>query len=208
MRADSLARKLQKNNVNDFWKEIKSINNCKTPLPSNIDGVSGLEEISQLWRQRYSELLNCVKSDLFIVDNVEFNNDVIVTPAEVQEAMVKLKENKSCGLDNITAEHIKYAGQKLCPLLAMCYTGLLVHGVLPDSMLSVVLVPVIKDKVGKINSSDNYRPIALASVLSKILEIVLLDRIKKYVWTTDNQFGFKEKTWHRPVYICFKGNLT
>ena len=193
MRADSLARKLQNNNVNDFWKEIKSVNNCKTPLPSNIDGVSGPEEISQLWRQHYSELLNCVKSDLFIVDNVEFSSDVIVTPAEVHEAMIKLKDNKACGLDNITAEHIKLASEKLCPLMAMCYTGLLVHGVLPDSMLSVVLVPVIKDKVGKINSSDNYRPIALASVLSKVLEAVLLGRVEKYVLTTDNQFGFKKK---------------
>ena len=44
------------------------------------------------------------------------------------------------------------------------------HGTLPDSMLSVVLVPVIKDKSGKVGSIDNYRPIALASILSKVLE--------------------------------------
>ena len=193
MRADSLARKLQINNVNDFWKEIKTVNNSKVPLPSNIDGVSGLEEISQLWRQRYSELLNCVKSDLFIVDSVEFSDDAIVSPAEIHEAMMKLKDNKACGPDNIAAEHIKLASGKLCPLLAMCYTGLLVHGVLPDSMLSVLVVPVIKDKVGKLNSSENYRPIALASVLSKMLETVLLSRLEKYVLTTDNQFGFKKK---------------
>ena len=42
-----------KNNVNDFWKEIKTMNNCKTSLPSNIDGVSGPDEISQLWRKQY-----------------------------------------------------------------------------------------------------------------------------------------------------------
>ena len=45
-----------------------------------------------------------------------------------------------------------------------------VHGSPPDSMLSVVLVPVIKDKCGKINDSDNDRPIALASMMSKIVE--------------------------------------
>ena len=37
-------------------------------------------------------------------------------------------------------------------------------------MLSVVRVPIIKDKCGKINSKDNYRPVALASVTSKIVE--------------------------------------
>ena len=45
----------------------------------------------------------------------------------------------------------------------MYITGFFVHGFLPSSLLSVVLVPIIKDKCGKINSKDNYRPIALAS---------------------------------------------
>ncbi len=60
-------------------------------------------------------------------------------------------------------------------------------------MLAVVLVPVVKDKTGKISSLENYRPIALASVLSKVLEQILLDRLQQYIVTTDNQFGFKSK---------------
>ena len=193
MRADSLARKLQKNNLHDFWKEIKTLNNVKTSLPSNIDGVCGSEEIAQLWQKQYYELFNGVKSNPVVVDNVTFNNDVIVTPAEVHEAVWKLGDNKACGHDTITAEHMKWASKKLCPLVAMCFTGLLVHAVLPATLLSVVLVPVIKDKVGKLNSSDNYRPIALASVMSKVLETVLLSRLERYIMSTDNQFGFKRK---------------
>ena len=67
------------------------------------------------------------------------------------------------------------------------------HGVLPDSMLTVTLVPVIKDKAGKVGGLDNYRPIALASVLSKVLEIIVLDRLCSYLCTSYNQFGFKAK---------------
>ena len=67
------------------------------------------------------------------------------------------------------------------------------HGVLPDSMLTVTLVPVNKDKAGKLGSLDNYRPIGLASVLSKVLEIIVLDRLCSYLCTSDNQFGFKAK---------------
>ncbi len=40
-------------------------------------------------------------------------------------------------------------------MLAMCLTGFLIHRTLPDSMISVILVPVIMDKMGKINSKDN-----------------------------------------------------
>ena len=59
----------------------------------------------------------------------------------------------------------------------MCISALFIHGFLPDAMLSVVLVPVIKDKWRKINDSDNYRPIALASVISKVVEKILLNRM-------------------------------
>ncbi len=58
-------------------------------------------------------------------------------------------------------------------------------------MLSVTLLPVIKDKAGKVGSLSNYRPIALASVVSKVLERIILDRLRVYLDTTDNQFGFK-----------------
>ena len=34
--------------------------------------------------------------------------------------------------------------------------------IVPYSHLSALLVPIIKDKCGKRNSSDNYQPIALA----------------------------------------------
>lgn len=77
---------------------------------------------------------------------------------------------------------------------SQCYfSGLIAHGILPDSMLSVLLVPVIKDTTCKVSSIGNYRPIALASILSKVLEQILFDRLQEYIITTDNHFGFKKK---------------
>ena len=51
------------------------------------------------------------------------------------------------------------------------------HGILPGSMLSVLLIPVVQNKT----SIDNYRPIALASILSKVIEGILMDRLADYV---------------------------
>ena len=59
--------------------------------------------------------------------------------------------------------------------------------------MSVVLVPIIKDKTAKINDKNNYRPIAIASIISKVFEIILLDRLSDVVNTNCNQFGFKPK---------------
>ena len=64
---------------------------------------------------------------------------------------------------------------------------------LPESMMSVVLIPIIKDKKAKISSIDNYRPVAIASVVSKVVERILLDRLSEYLDTMSNQFGFKPK---------------
>ena len=72
-------------------------------------------------------------------------------------------------------------------------TSFLVHGFLPESLMSVILVPIIKDKSGKINSKDNYRPIAIASIMSKLLEKLLLERLNNYFVTSSHQFGFKPK---------------
>ena len=119
--------------------------------------------------------------------------ELVVSIEEVTHATEKLDLNKACVSDGICSEHLKYASNVLVPLLAMCFTSFMSHGFLPDSMLSVMLVPVIKDKAGKISSKDNYRPIALTSVISKLVEVIMLDRIEMYMITNPNQFGFKRK---------------
>ena len=61
-------------------------------------------------------------------------------------------------------------------MLAMCFTGLFIHGVLPPSMISVVLVPIVKNKRISICSKNNY---ALASIMSKLLEQIIYERVSE-----------------------------
>ena len=56
-----------------------------------------------------------------------------------------------------------------------------------------VLVPIVKDKRASVCSTSNYRPIALASIMSKLLEKIILNRISDNLVTNPNQFGFKPK---------------
>ena len=57
--------------------------------------------------------------------------------------------------------------------------------------LHLVVVPSIKNNKGDLSDKNNYRPIALSITISKVFENVILKRLEKYFWTTDNQFGFK-----------------
>ena len=188
-----MAEKLLDNDVAGFWKEVRALNTNTTSLPSTLEGVSGCDNIAELWRKHYSALFNCVKSDPYIAGEIVNSENIHFTAKEVFQVISELADNKACGPDEISAEHIKLASPRAAVLLAICFTGFMCHGVLPGSMVSVTLVPIIKDKVGRVGSMDNYRPIALASVLSKVLERILLDRLSVYLCTSDNQFGFKAK---------------
>ena len=194
LRCESLAKKMSSSSNSDFWKEIKAMNNANTPLPSSIDGVTGRCNIAEVWREHFCELFNSINdSTEGIKCNCVYTDDMMVSIQEVDNCIQRLKLNKACGLDGVSAEHLKNCGRQIIPLLAMCLTGFMVHGFLPEEMMSVCLIPVIKDKRAKINNKDNYRPVAIASIVSKVLEMVLLDRLSEYLDTNSNQFGFKQK---------------
>ena len=160
----------------------------------SIEGVTGESNIASLWRDHYGSVFNSTDGGC---DSANFSkcNDayeyIQVLTNEIAKAISDLDGNKSCGLDGIYAEHLKLGSRMLFTLLGHCLTSFFVHGFLPESMIHNVLVPVIKSKTGRIMSKDNYRPIALASIVSKVAESIIFNRISCYLDTCPNQFGFK-----------------
>ena len=190
----------------NICKEIQQINNFK--IPNSVEGISGKDEITELWRSYFKQLFNCI-SDIALKQikyDVSYTNDIVVEVSEVENAIKRLDINKTCGTDDIYAEHLKHCDKRIVPLLAMYITGFFVHGFLPHSLLSVMLAPIIKDKYSKINSNKNYRKIALASIMTKIFKNILVERMSVILSIMSNQFGFK-KTWDRHVYLCLKGSF-
>ena len=60
-------------------------------------------------------------------------------------------------------------------------------------MMNSVIFPLIKNKCGDQTDKNNYRyrPIALSSIMSKVFEHIIAERLEIYLWTNDNQFSFK-----------------
>ena len=59
-------------------------------------------------------------------------------------------------------------------------------------MIKTTIVHIVKNKCGNISESNNYRPIALATIISKLFELVLLLKCEDYLSTCSNQFDFKK----------------
>ena len=124
LRKDSLAKKLSQSRPDDFWKEIRQVNNCNIPLPNSIEDVTGIDEITELWRSHFKQLFNCIR-DIDIQQikcDAKYTNDIVVEVSEVENAIKCLDINKTCGMDGIYAEHLKHCDKRIVPLLAMCIT--------------------------------------------------------------------------------------
>ena len=76
-------------------------------------------------------------------------------------------------------------------LFSILMSAILVHGRVPSAMLKSVMNPIDKNKNEHITDKENYRPLCLANVFTKMIENVLLSRLHNWLSTTCSQFGFK-----------------
>ena len=65
------------------------------------------------------------------------------------------------------------------------------HGFTPQAFICSNIIPIPKGSKASLTSSDKYRSIAISSVIGKILDHVLIDRLSDCLKTSDFQFGFK-----------------
>ena len=111
----------------------------------------------------------------------------------IQEAVGNLECGKSAGPDGIFAESIKFAHHRIHVLLSLCFSLCLTHAYMPLDMIKTTIVPVIKNKCGNLADSNNYRPIAIATIVSKLYESTIVYKGEDFLKTCDNQFGFKRE---------------
>ena len=65
---------------------------------------------------------------------------------------------------------------------------------MPADIMETTIVPIIKNKCGNLADSNNYLPIAIATIVSKLFESIILYKFEEFLYTCDNnQFGFKPK---------------
>ena len=61
------------------------------------------------------------------------------------------------------------------------------------------------NKNKRITDKDNYRPICLSNVFTKVIEKMLICQIQGWLLTTRNKFGFKHKNGTDICVFTLKG---
>jgi hypothetical protein len=123
------------------------------------------------------------------LDTIECSTD------EIRDKIVKLKANKSPGPDGFLPRVIKAVTEELAPHLQMIFNRSLELGMVPEDMKVANVTPIYKK--GPKDIPGNYRPISLTSVIGKLLESVITDRIVDHLEDNNllgnSQHGFRRK---------------
>jgi hypothetical protein len=116
-----------------------------------------------------------------------------VTDNEVCKIMKSLKES-SAGYDDICPKVVKKVYKSILNPLTHLLNLSISSGIFPNVLKIAKIIPLFKS--GDSQSLNNYRPVSVLSVFSKVLERIMYDRLENFIIKHnilyDYQFGFRK----------------
>ena len=107
----------------------------------------------------------------------------------------KLKLKSSFGHDGLSSKILKHVAPEVGDILTSIINQSLLTGIFPDSLKLAKIAPIFKKEDPHL--TDNYRPISLLPVISKIFEKVVFKQVYDYFNDNNllykNQYGFRKK---------------
>ena len=177
-----------------FWSSIKSISKS-TRIPDKMhlnDCIrSDPEQIANLFNKHFCDQFS--DDSLYDID-INFSNDPFYdfnfNELAIFNALKQINPNKSRGPDNIGGLIIKNCAQSIALPLSILFNISFRTGSMPTQWKIANIVPV--HKKGDKSSVQNYRPISLTSIISKIYEKFIRDEMLTHCrhLLHDNQHGF------------------
>lgn len=167
-------------------KEIASeFNAFFAAIPSSL--CAKIEQIQCSQREK----------DLLIFSNFVQEKTCFFTPTswyEIEDQVKNLKNTNSAGIDGISSLTIKMIISHISLPLEHIINLSLSNGIFPHKLKQAILIPLHKSGVPSV--LNNYRPISILSVFSKIFERLvkkrMLDFLKGTEFLSNLQFGFRE----------------
>lgn len=192
------------NGSKSFWSLAKSIQNnfCKTsfpPLLSNDQIISTAKGKAELFAKQFAEnstlnpppnmALPSINNCNFIMHDLKFK------VKSVRHILCNLDCSKASGLDGIPAIVLKKCAPELAPVLTRLFQISYDSGIFPSCWKTARVQPI--PKKGSKTLPNNYRPVSLLSIVSKVMEKYLNVEILKYLELNklihDRQYGFRNR---------------
>ena len=192
----------QKLGSRDFWRIANSVlNQSKSailPLFNGPEVLSSASDKAKLFAKNFSKNSNLDDSGISLPvfpsrTNLKLHN-ISITPKMVKKVIMNLDSSKASGPDCIPVLVLKNCEPELSYILAKLFNKFLKESCFPDCWKVSSVVPVFKN-VGERSTAKNYRPVSLLSVVSKVFEKLvnnrIVDHLEKCGLFSDFQYGFR-----------------
>ena len=190
-----------KDDVKSFWSYVRNKSKTKSGV-GDIEDENGVLNSDSL---RKAEILNSFFSSVFVSEDTHnipvlqdrvFNDelkDIVVTKDNVEKKLLRLNTTKSQGRDQMHPRVLKELSSEISEILATLFNKSITAGYLPSEWKFAIVVPLFKK--GSKKKAENYRPVSLTSVICKVLESILRDKIINHMDKNNmfvkHQHGFR-----------------
>ncbi|KAG5795188.1 hypothetical protein H9Q69_005752 [Fusarium xylarioides] len=121
-----------------------------------------------------------------------------LTDKDIEILIRKQPSRKAPGHDLICIEQLKMGRKDLAPLIACLLNACLRLNIFPEAFKTAITAMLPKSGKDSYDTVNSWRPIALLSVLGKLYERILTERLKKFVMDYDllpeTQYGAPGKS--------------
>jgi len=170
-----------------FWNYVNAKIKVKPSIPSFYIDDRVIDDDT-----RKAEIFNNYFMSVFKNENVdsvpnlpqkmlitEPLNNIEITRGMVEDKLLKLKVDKSPGPDGLHPRILKELGQVISYPLKIIFSKSLEEAHVPTAWKLANVKPIYKK--GLKSDKANYRPVSLLSVLNKVLETLISERIVDYL---------------------------
>ena len=178
-------------NPKQFWKIVKVL---KGKNSSSIPVIKHNGKVLYTSDQQKADVLNkffhsCFNTALPLLcpnttklEPSDCPENLLCSEQEVMDIIASLDVFKASGPDQISVRMIKGTASSIAPVLAQFFNVSIKSGRIPSTWKASNIVPIPK---GPSNTDpSNYRPTSLLSVISKMLEKIICDRVLRNLETS------------------------
>jgi len=202
---DELSNLWLNKDMTKFWNKWNSRFSKRSTTPDHINDCYDDKNIADLFSSHFASAQYNSYADADITVNYlnslhlalegsreRLNDANLFDIADIESCLASLKNGKACGFDGLSKESVLYSHPAVIVHLKLLFNMICMHGFVPNNFGVGVITPIIKDKLGNICDVNNYRPITLSPVISKIFEKCILQKFSSYFESDPLQFGFKK----------------
>lgn len=189
---------LETSNPKKFWALLQDIKDGKAPInhADKIEPGIWYDYIMNKNKNKTSpDEENYLKDFITKNSNKSFTElDYSINKNELHEAMKKLKNGKSPGLDQITNQMIKAGSDQLNTILLRLFNKVFSLSIYPNTWSVGFITNIFKK--GSFHCPQNYRGITITSSVGKLFNSILNFRLQKYLLKNELispcQIGFEK----------------